>query len=78
MLSVSLLTLLAVLLFATRVQVTSAKGRSRDTTLAVFNAGLAEGFLAGVDARVTALIDQVYEPYSHFTLNYVRAFLKVM
>ena len=60
MLSVSLFPLLAVvLLFTTRVQLASARGSSRDTTLATFNAALGEGFLAGVDSRVSVLIDQV-------------------
>ena len=37
----------------------SARGSSRDTTLATFNAGLISSTIGNVDARVSVLIDQV-------------------
>ena len=80
MLFVSIFPLLAVvLLFNTRVQLASARGSSRDTTLATFNAALAEGFLAGVDSRVSVLIDQVQKTNCILftcTLNFSRVFKK--
>ena len=60
MLSGSLLPLLAVVLLTTRVQLASARGNSRDTTLATFNVGLVENYIGPGDARVTVMIDQVY------------------
>ena len=58
-LSRSLLPLLAVLLSTTRMQLASARGNSRDTTLATFNVGLVESYIGPGDARVTVMIDQV-------------------
>ena len=49
------------LLSATRVQLASARGSSRDTTLATYNAGLVVGTIGNIDARVTVLIDQVLD-----------------
>ena len=59
MLSGLLLPLLAVVLLTTRVQLASARGNSRDTTLATFNVGLVENYIGPGDARVTVMIDQV-------------------
>jgi endonuclease/exonuclease/phosphatase family metal-dependent hydrolase len=57
---VPLLAVLAIWIFATRVQLTSARESSRDTTLATFNVGLLEGMVGdSIDARAAVLVDQM-------------------
>ena len=57
---VPLLAVLAISIFATHVQLTSARESSRDTTLATFNVGLLEGMVGdSIDARAAVLVDQV-------------------
>ena len=52
--------LFLLLLMLVHMRPISAKCNKRDTTLATFNTGLLAGGPGAIDARATALIDEVY------------------